>query len=384
MMGFLTAPRLAFGVGALEQLSALGARRALVVVDPNVARLGLERRAIEELRKTDTAVETWAGPPVDSTVEELEPGVAKANAFQPDWIVAVGGGSTIDAAKGVWLRFERPELPMETITPLVELGLRRRCRFVAVPTTSGSGAEAGWTVGFRREGALPLEVGSRDLVSDWALLDATLARSMPSDVRANSGADLLAHALEAIASEWSNPFSDALAREALATALTNLPKVAKHPDDDEARTEIHYAATMAGIAVSNSQVGVGHALAAALASEFRVAHGRLLGVLLPYVLEYNFPAARDRYGTLAPLLGPASVQHRAALPDRIRPVLEQLGIPATLEGVGIPAADLTPRIAAIARRASNSPGAVANPRVPSDDEMQALLRIALAGGHVNF
>ncbi|MCI4330840.1 MAG: iron-containing alcohol dehydrogenase [Thermoplasmata archaeon] len=384
MMGFLTVPRLAFGAGALEQLSALGARRALVIVDPNVARLGKERRAIEELQKTDTTLELWAGPPVDPSTEDLAPGVALATSLQPDWILAVGGGSTIDAAKGVWVRYERLELSLDGLTPLIELGLRRKARFVAVPTTSGSGAEASWTATFRREGGLPVEVASRELVPDWALLDPSLAWTMPPEVTADSGAQVLAHAFEAIASEWSHPFSDALAREALVAALTHLPRVAKHPDDEEARSAVHYAATMAGVAISNSQVGVAHALATALASEFRIPRGRLLGVLLPFVLEYNFPAARDRYGTLAPLLGSGAVQHRAALPDRIRPVLQQLGIPPTLEAAGISASHLVPLLPLLAERASKSPGAVSNPRVPSLEELTGLLELALRGGHVHF
>jgi alcohol dehydrogenase class IV len=384
MMGFLTVPRLAFGAGALEQLSALDARRAFVIVDANVARLGKERRILEELAKTETAVEVWSAPPIDPTPDDLAPGVALASSFRPDWIVGVGGGSTLDAAKGVWVGYERPDLALDSITPLVELGLRRRAHFVAVPTTSGSGSEAAWTAQFRRPGRLPLEVASRELVPDWALLDPSLPRTMPRDAIADSAADLLAHALEAVASEWSNPFSDALAREALGTAMTHLPKLAKHPEEDDSRTAVHYAATMAGIAVSNSQVGVAHALAAALASEFRVPHGRLIGVLLPYALEYNFPAARERYATLGPVLGPSAIQHRAALPDRIRPVLESLGIPPTLGGVGISIADLAPLRKTIAERASNSPGAVANPRVPSPDEMVTLLDIAAAGGHVTF
>jgi alcohol dehydrogenase class IV len=384
MMGFLTVPRLAFGAAAVEQLSALGSERALLVVDPSLRKRGTERRWVEELEKSRTRIELCTGPGTDPTVEDLTEGVAVAERLRPDWIVALGGGRTIDAAKGIWVRYERPDLPLEGLTPLVELGLRRKARFVSVPSTSGSGAESSWTTSFRRTGSLPLEIASRELVSDWALLDPSLPASMPPDVTASSGAELLARAFEALASEWSQPFSDAFALEAVASGLENLPAVVRHPDDEEARGRVHYAATMAGIASANSQVGVAHALATALATEFGIPFGRLLGVVLPLVLEYNFPSARDRYSKLAGRLGPAAVQHRAALPDRIRPVLAQLGIPATLGAAGVPDDLLESRTPLLAERASHAPGAAANPRVPSVAELGRLLGLARTGGHVDF
>ncbi|HYK93263.1 MAG TPA: iron-containing alcohol dehydrogenase [Thermoplasmata archaeon] len=375
---------MAWGPGAIEQLSGLGAHRALVVVDPNLARSERQRRIVEELQKTDTVVEVTSEVTVEPTLASLEPGLARARGHRPDWIVAVGGGSTIDTAKGIWIRYARPEVALDAVTPLVDLSLRTVARFVAIPTTCGSGSDATWVAHLREEDGRILDVGARELMPDWSLLDPTLTDSLPPTTVAEGGGDLLARALESIASEWTNLFSHALAVEAVGLAISSLPAAVRPPGDPEARERLHQASTLAGLASANSQLGVVHALAHAISSVVHVPYARLTSTLLPYGIEFNFPAARERYMGLGPVIGPASVQNRSALTERLRSLWGTVGLPTTLPRAGVPADLLTARRAEIVERARRSPALVSNPRLPSVDELGRLLDTAAQGGAVGF
>ncbi len=384
MSGFFTAPQVGWGPGAIEQLSGLGARRALLVVDPTLARRDVQRRIVEELAKSDTVVEVTTEVTVEPTIRSIDPGAEAARRYRPDWIVAVGGGSTIDTAKGIWVRYARPDLPLESVTPLVELSLRTVARLVAIPTTSGSGSEATWVAHLRDEAGRLLEVGTREMMPDWALLDPALAATMPPALTAETGADLLAHAFEAIASEWSNPFGNALATQAIALALPALPRAVRTGSDLDSRESLHSAATLAGLATGNAQLGVAHALAHALGGLFPIPHARLTAALLPYAVEFNFPAARDKYSTLGPVVGPAAVQNRSALTERLRALWGTVGLPMTLAKAGVPEPELSRRRSEVVERARASPALVSNPRVPSAEELGRLLDAAMAGTAVGF
>jgi alcohol dehydrogenase class IV len=385
MQGVFTSPRVVFGPGAIETLSGLGSLRPLVVVDPALSASIGYRRVVEELEKVDGAVaSSFSDVTIGPSIGDVERGAESVRSAAPDLFVAFGGGSTIDTAKALWVRYVRPEIPLESITPLVEFGLRTRAGLVAIPTTSGSGSEATWTTELRAADGRPVDVATRELVPDWALLDDSLAASAPAPARADAAAELLGHAVEAIGSEWANPFSDAAARDALATALTVLPKLAKHPDDDDARGALHHAASLAGLAASNAQLGVGHALARALGPSTGLSHGRLVGILLPYATEFNYPSARDRYARLSGPLGPPLAANRSALAERLRAVLSPLGIPKTLADAGVDRLRANSgRTLAIAH-AARTPSAVSNPRVPSEEELGRLLDAAWDGAAVTF
>ncbi len=150
------------------------------------------------------------------------------------------------------------------MTPLADVAVPARPRLIAIPTTGGSGSEATGSCNLLAADGTTVELSHRDLTPDWALVDATFGRSMPPTLAIDTGMEVVAHSLEAIASEWANPFSDALARDAAATSLAALPRLARHPRDEETRAALFYAATRAGLAASNAQLGLAHALARAL------------------------------------------------------------------------------------------------------------------------
>ncbi len=382
MTGFFTAPRIAWGPGALEQLSGLGARRALVVVDPSVARRGGERRVVEELGKSETHVEVvsnleranWR-----ATVQRLKEQVAT---YVPDWLVAVGGGTTIDAVKAARLWAERPEVGIEQFTPFLECPDPPRTRLAVLPTTSGSGAEASATVDLVADDGRPLEITHRGLTPEWALVDAGLAEGLSPDQVADGAFETLALATEAYLSAWSSPFSDAFARDAATTVAGRLAHALRWSDDPDARSALHYAATLAGLAASNAQRGVAHALARALEAPTGLPYGRLVAILLPLALDFDRPSARDRLEALALELQPPAERGREPLSAaaRARRLGEVARIPATLRASGVDVGPIEAARSAIVAHTLRSPAVLANPRVPTPDDVAALVDAAL-GSH---
>lgn len=384
MTGFFTAPQVGWGAGAVEQLSGLGARKAFLIVDPSVAQRDGHRRILEEFEKSNTVTEVSTAVEIEPTVASIEPVAQQLRTARPDWIVAVGGGSAIDTAKAAWARYARPDLDLESLSPLVDLAPRSVAKFVAFPTTAGSGSEATWVVHLRQSDGRIAEIGARELTPDWALLDPTLSLSQPPPVSAETAGDLLTHGLESLVSEWSNSVTDALARESAAAALVALPRVVRHPDDVETRERLQLAATMAGIAAANAQTGLAHALAHAIGGVVRLPHARLASTILPFVIEFNFPSAREKYGTLGQLAGPGAAQNRSTLPEKIRSLWDQASLPRSLTAAGVPVDRLNSEMDRLVAWTRSSPSFGANPRIPSAEEIRRLLACAAEGRPVDF
>ena len=373
MTGFFTSPRLAWGPGAVEQLSGLGARRAALVVDRGVVGHPGPRRVSEELAKSETVVETFeVGVEADrlDSVGEL---AQRMTTFGPDWVVAMGGGRTLDAAKAARLLVEKPDLSLATLTPVFELPEPPRCRLAAIPTTSGSGSEASWSVDLRSPEGEPVELAHRALVPDWAIVDSAFASALPNDLRRDGGLESLGQAVEAYLSAWANPFSDALALSVVRTVFERLPHALKWSDDPDAKEALHYAATLAGLAASNAQRGVAHALARALAGPTGLPYGQLIGILLPRVLEFDRPSARDRVETLA--LAVQTAEDRSPVPFEVRMarLYETLRVPGSLEAAGVDRSRVDAARDRITANALRSPAVLANPRVPGANDLALLV-----------
>jgi alcohol dehydrogenase class IV len=378
MTAFFTAPSIAWGPGAVEQLSALGARRAFVVVDVEVERRDGHRRVLEELRKGEVALEVVSDVGVPDEAASAQRLRDRLAAFEPDWIVAVGGGRTIDLAKAARAAYERPDISLEAPPALLGLPDEPRSRLAAVPTTSGSGAEVSWTADLYAADGAPVELADRALVPRWAIVDAAFALSLPPAEIVSGALETAAIAVEAYLSAWANPFSDALALYAITTVVERLSHAVRWSDDPEARALLHYAATAAGLAASNAQRGVAHALARALVRPTGLPYGRLLGIALPHVLEFDRPAARERLESLAAATAPADDPGRAAFAVRLRRLFDGLGVPATLESAGIPSDRIRSDRDRIVKHLLGSPAALANPRVPGEDDAGRLVD-AVAG-----
>ena len=377
MTAFVTAPSIAWGPGAVEQLSSLGARRTFVLVDRAVKDGPALLRAVEELEKGGSAIEVGVGAGDAQQLSRVGAVAEELRRFGPDWIVAIGGGSTLDGAKAARLWMELPELPATSVPPVVPFPERPSSRLVAIPTTSGSGAEASWTCDLFAPDNSPVEVAHRGLVPEWALVDPAFAAGLEPPARLEGGLETLALAAEAYLSAWSNPFSDALALGALVAVVRDLPLSLKWTDEPDARASLHYAATMAGLAVSNAQRGAAHALARALVGPTGLPYGTLLGLTLPPVLDFDRTAAREKLERAAQAVTPAGESGKTELSVRLRRLGATLGAPRDLIGAGVDPAVIAGRRAEIIAAALRSPGALANPRVPRAEDVEGLLEALL-------
>jgi alcohol dehydrogenase class IV len=385
-MWFFTSPRLVFGPGAVEFLSSVPAKRALIICDRDLAKRGVPDRLVEQLAKGGGEVKIFGDVEPEPLVATAQRAAEMAKEFGPDYVIGLGGGSAMDVAKAAYTLYERPDLTVYDITPLVELRLGKKAKLIQVPTTSGTGSETTWaTILTEGPGGRKLELANRELVAEWAILDSLLATTMPPRLTADTGADALCHAVEAISSDWSNPFSDACAKEAVATIFRSLPKVVKEGGNAEAREEVHYAASMGGLAFGNAQVGVGHALGHSLGSVFKIPHGRSVGIFLPYAIEFNFASATEKFRQLAGVLGEGPVRSGRELSAHVRKLWDAIGMSRSISSLGtIKEADFEKAMPELVTRADQSTCVSMNPRVPSTAELERLFRAAWSGGTVDF
>ena len=373
MSGFFTGPRIAWGIGALQQLSGLSARSAFVVVDAAVAPKEGARRVVEELAKSETSVKVMTLGEAPDRVDRVEEIARELERSAADWLIALGGGRTLDAAKAARLAFERTDVPLPEVTPMLDLSDPPRVRLAAIPTTSGSGSEATATADLVTVEGAPFEIVHRGLAPDWALVDPSLAATLSPDLIQDGAFETCAQAFEAYVSAWANPFSDALALDAIATVLDRLPHALRWSDDPEAKAALHYAATSAGLAGSNAQRGIGHALARALVGPSGLSYGRLLGMLLPLVLEFDRPAARERIERLTLAVTRSEGGAPGPFASRVDRLLELFRFPRHLPAAGVDLARVEPHRSEIAQQALASPATLANPRVPSLPDVMVLL-----------
>ncbi len=388
-MWFFKTPEIVFGEDALFYLEELRGQRAFVITDAQLRRLGLVRQVEEHLRRAGMEVHVFDMVEPNPTVDLVRIGADVIRAFNPDWIVAVGGGSVIDAAKAIWVLFERPDLDPLAISPMEPLGLRRRARLVAIPTTSGTGSEATWAIVLTDPRARrKLGVGSRENMPDIAIVDPAMAMDLPPRLTADTGMDALSHALEGYVSTWRNPFSDAMCLHAARLIFAYLPRAYRDgARDPEARAHMHLAATMAGIGFGNAMVGLAHSLGHALGARFDIPHGRAVGLFLPYVIEFNARVAADRYAHLLQAIGrpsPNGPEAAFQLSRTVLELLETLEQPQTIAACGIPRDDFEADLPTLVEYALEDPSTLTNPRSPTAEEVEHLLLYAYEGKMVDF
>jgi alcohol dehydrogenase len=377
MSGFFTAPRIAWGPGAIEQLSGLGARRALVLVDPAVHARDGERRVIEELAKSDTTVELIADRGIPDGIEDVGRIADRIRAVGADWLVVLGGGRTIDAGKAARFASERPDTDLAAVTPIWDLPEAPRCRLAAIPTTGGSGAEATSVADLRTADGSPLEIAHRALLPDWALVDPAFARELGPEAVVDGGVEVLGLAVEAYLSAWANPISDALALEAALTVLDRLAHAIRWSEDPDARAALQYAATGAGLAAGNAQRGLAHALARALERPTGLTYGRLLGIALPWVLDYDQTGARERLEVLAARARAPDERGELSLAARVRRLHDHVRLPSTVRAAGGNADRAEAELERIVVDCRRSPAILGNPRVPNDGDVRTLVAAIL-------
>ncbi len=387
-MWFFRSPQIVFGPESLDYLTEIPAKRALIVTDFALVELGLVDLVTEKLHSAGVEYTIFAEVAGEPSLELVERCGEVARQFKPDMIIGLGGGSAMDTAKAVRVVYERPDLPVDGISPLEPLNLSPDIKLIAIPTTSGTGAEAGWAVVLtEKESSRKLILGSPEGMVDFALVDPIFTMNLPTAITRDTGIDALAHAIECYIGTWHNDFTDGMMVKATELVFEHLSRACADPGDAESREHMHNAATLAGLGLGNAQVGVCHSMAHSLGGSFPVPHGRLIGVCLPYVLDFMANGAPDRLADLAFHLGLSTggeAKAARALVRAVRDLIEQIGHPTSLKQVGIPEAEFLERLDLIVENALQDASSFTSPRIPDADEMRQLLQCAYHGTPVAF
>jgi len=405
---FKVPERVYFSSGSVQYLEKMqGVSRALIVTDPGIVQLGFVDKVVYHLNKRNNPVmtEVFSDVEPDPSVETVQKGYEMMKQFRPDTVIALGGGSPIDAAKAMWLFYEHPEVEFDFLR-LKFLDIRKRtykypklgrkARLVAIPTTSGTGSEvSAFAVITHRGEDVKYPLADYELTPDVAIIDPDFVSTMPPKVTADTGLDVLTHAVEAYVSVMASDYTDAMAQKAVELVFKYLPASYKDNENHEARSKMHNASCIAGMAFTNAFLGISHSLAHKLGGEFHIAHGRSNAILLPHVIRYNaqvptkfaaFPQyeyfqAPEKYRRLAGFLGlPASTVEEGVnnLISAIEQLRADMGIPATIAECGVDGKEFKEKVPKLAEKAFVDQSTTANPRMPLIEELADVLIRAYA------
>lgn len=409
MQWFKVPSKIYFEKGATQYLSKMpDISRVMVVTDAMMVKLGYVEKIEHYLRKRQTpvALEVFSDVEPDPSTSTVDRGVDMMRRFQPDCIIALGGGSPMDAAKAMWLFYEYPDTDFNALKQKF-MDIRKRiykyprlgqkAKFVAIPTTSGTGSEVTSfsVITDKTQGNTKYPLADYELTPDVAIVDPEYVYSLPKTAVADTGLDVLTHAIEAYVSVMANDFTDGLALKAIQLVFDNLEK-SYQTADPVAREHMHNASTMAGMAFANSFLGINHSLAHKWGAEFHTSHGRTNAILMPHVIKYNaqeptkftsFPKythfiADKRYAEIARFLGlPAKTTEEGvnSLIQAIRKLIKTLNVEESFQQVGINPKDFEAKVDWLADRAFEDQCTTANPRMPLVTELAELYRNAFYG-----
>ena len=409
MQWFKIPPKIYFEAGSIKYLSDMkGITKAFIVTDKSMVDLGYVDKVIYQLEKRENQVhyEIFSDVEPDPSFDTIDRGVEAMGSFEPDVIIALGGGSAIDAAKGMWLFYEHPDVDKEGLK-LKFLDIRKRtykypklglkASFVAIPTTSGTGSEVtNFAVITDKHNNVKYPFADYKLTPDVAFIDPNFVMTLPKVLTADTGMDVLTHAIEAYVSNMASDFTDGLAEKAGELIHQYLITAYEHGDDKLAREKVHNASTIAGMAFTNAFLGINHSLAHKLGAEFHISHGRCNAILLPYVIRYNsmeptkfvsFPKyehfiADEKYANFAKKIGlefKTTEEGIDALINMVNELLEKLDIPKSFKEYGIDEAIYMSKIDDLANKAFEDQCTTANPRLPLVSELKKILIDAYYG-----
>ena len=260
-MWFFSSPQIVFGEQALSYLERLSGTRAAIVTDATLVRLGMVERVRQALAPTGMEILVIDQVEPDPSLETVRQGAARLCEFVPQWIIALGGGSVMDAAKAMWILYERPDIEPQAINPIEPLGLRAKARLAAIPTTTGTGSEATWAIVLTDHAeSRKLGLGSHEALPDLAILDPEIVAELPARLTADTGLDALTHAVEGFTSTFHNDFTDGLCLQAAKLVFEHLPDCVRGSADLEVRGHLQNAATMAGLGFGNSMAALAHGM----------------------------------------------------------------------------------------------------------------------------
>ena len=393
-------------IGYLEKMPNIN--RAFIVTDESMIKLGYVAKVLHQLRKRQNTVhsEIFYEVETDPSFETIKKGVAMMNNFSPDVIIALGGGSAIDAAKGMWLFYENPEADINGLK-LKFMDIRKRTykyptlgkktKLVAIPTTSGTGSEVtSFAVITDKKLNMKYPLADYELTPSVAIVDVDLVESLPKVQTADTGMDVLTHAIEAYVSNMASDYTDGLAEKATEIVFSYLEEAYNNGNNLLAREKMHNASTIAGMAFTNAFLGINHSLAHKIGAEFHISHGRTNAILLPYVIKYNatmptkfvsFPKyehyiADYKYSLLAKRIGIEFNSPKEAvdkLIEKIKDLNKKLNIPKSFIEYGISENEFLSKIDSLADKAFEDQCTNTNPRLPLIEELKTIMVDAFYG-----
>jgi len=391
-------PKIFMGSNALNEAEGLTAgvfdtvgtmcanKQAFIVTDEHARRHA--GRVDNILQKTQFKTEVWDKAQPEAPLENVRDCAESMKQFQPDAIVAVGGGSVIDGAKAAWVLYERPDITdLEMVSPLISLGLRKKAVFVAVPTTSGTGSDCtAVSVVTDTEARRKIPIVSTELLPDFSVLVPAFVTDMPPQLTAGTGLDALAHSIDNVMSPMTNDFTDALALRAIQLVFKYLPRAYRDGADHEARFRMHIAASMAGIAFGNGGVGLTHSMGHSLGKLFSVHHGIAVGIFITYSLQYYSPIT-DKYLDICDALNikdKSRDKRLAGLIEKIRTLFKGLDVPLNLKGLGISEDEFEKNIEKLTLYSVEDPSVFQSPRPVTLEQCEKFLRYAYEGKDIDF
>ncbi|MBR3273421.1 MAG: iron-containing alcohol dehydrogenase [Clostridia bacterium] len=407
-MARFTLPRdIYFGKGALENLKGLKGRKAIICVGGgSMKRFGFLDRAKKYLEEAGMEVALFEGIESDPSVDTVMKGAKVMQDFGPDWIVAIGGGSPIDAAKAMWIKYEYPECTFEDMCKVFGIPeLRRKAHFCAVSSTSGTATEVtAFSIITDYQKGIKYPIADFEITPDVAIVDPELAETMPKKLVAHTGMDAMTHAIEAYVSTANSDYTDPLAIHAIEMIMKEL--VPSYNGDMTARDHMHDAQCLAGMAFSNALLGIVHSMAHKTGAIFadygaHIIHGAANAMYLPKVIAFNAkdPTAKKRYGVIVDYMGIADKADSddvkvARLIAFLRGMNDQLNIPHCIKNYGadsypceqgfVPENVFLERLPEIAKNAIADACTGSNPRQPSQEEMEKLLKCCYYDTEVDF
>lgn len=408
MQWFKVPSKIYFERDSIQYLQKMaGVERVMIVADELIVKLGFVQRVIEQLQlRTNKVMYTvFSDIEPDPDITTVERGAEAMKSFAPDTIIAIGGGSVMDAAKIMWLFYEQPEVDFRDLVQkfmdirkrafrFPELG--QKAKYVGIPTTSGTGSEVTpFAVISDKKNNRKYPLADYSLTPTIAIVDPALVLTVPGFVAADTGMDVLTHATEAYVSQMANDYTDGIALQAIKLVFENLENSVKNADF-VSREKMHNASTMAGMAFANAFLGISHSIAHKLGGRFHTVHGRTNAILLPYVIryngtrpakaatwpKYNYYRADERYQEIARMLGlPASTPEEAveSYAKAVYDLGERVGIKMNLKEQGVDEKELKKYSRELALLAYEDQCTPANPRLPMVDHMQEIIEDAYYG-----
>lgn len=388
-MWYFVVPKVVFGQDALSHLAELKGKSAFIVTDKNIVSLGFVDKVKEQLSQAGIQATVFDEVEPDPSLQTVQKGVALMNQYGPDLVVAVGGGSVMDAAKAMRVQYERPDIKPEEINPFIsDLRLGAKCKLVCVATTSGTGAEATFAIVLTDvSDQRKLSLINREIVPDIAIVDPELARAMPPRLTADTGMDALTHAVEGYTCTWKNDFTDGLCIKAIQLVFQYLRRAVEDGNDMEAREKMHNAGCIAGIGFINALSSMAHAAGHSLGAVFHTPHGRAVGLFLPYTIEFIGEVREELWAEIAyaiKLEVPKGKRAATILAQAIRGLAHNINQPLSIKETGIPWDSFNKAMGKLIDNVMADGSLIVSARIPNVAETERFLGYTYEGKSIDF